>query len=118
MQRRQFLVVVSFAMTINKSQGQSLEQVGLFLSKSVFIHSQLYVALSRVRTTDGLKIYLPSDIGIQSATTLNVVYKEIFRNIQGWNGFKTCVLPHSILNRLYYYWTFIAEVCQFRHLFE
>ncbi|XP_042005782.1 uncharacterized protein LOC121754500 [Salvia splendens] len=33
LQRRQFPVVVSYAMTINKSQGQSLAHVGLFLRK-------------------------------------------------------------------------------------
>nr|XP_009796006.1 PREDICTED: uncharacterized protein LOC104242629 [Nicotiana sylvestris]XP_016459952.1 PREDICTED: uncharacterized protein LOC107783489 [Nicotiana tabacum] len=38
LQRRQFSIVVSFAMTINKSQGQSLSHVGLFLNKPVFTH--------------------------------------------------------------------------------
>lgn len=33
-QRRQFLLVVSFAMTVNKSQGQSLKNVGFFFAKS------------------------------------------------------------------------------------
>ena len=46
MQRRQFPVQLSFAMTINKSQGQSLRKVGLCLTKPVFTHGQLYVALS------------------------------------------------------------------------
>ena len=82
MQRKQFPVVVSFAMTINKSQGQSLKQVGLFLPRPVFTHGQLYVALSRVKTTDGLKIYLPSDSDCQTPTTLNIVYREVFRNIE------------------------------------
>ncbi|CAH9108706.1 unnamed protein product [Cuscuta epithymum] len=44
-QRRQFPIIVSFAMTINKSQGQSLDQVGIYLPKSVFTHGQLYVAI-------------------------------------------------------------------------
>ncbi|XP_016165180.1 uncharacterized protein LOC107607791 [Arachis ipaensis] len=48
-QRRQFSKIVSFAMTINKSQEQTLSHVGLYLSKSVFTHGQLYVALSRVK---------------------------------------------------------------------
>ena len=34
-------------MTINKSQGQSVEYVGINLQTSVFSHGQLYVAFSR-----------------------------------------------------------------------
>ncbi|XP_057451939.1 uncharacterized protein LOC130743728 [Lotus japonicus] len=46
--RKQFPIAVGFAMTINKSQGQTLSQVELFLLRSVFTHDQLYVALYRV----------------------------------------------------------------------
>ena len=81
MQRHQFSVIVSFAMTINKSQGQSLKQVDLYLPKPVFTHGQLYVALSRVKSVDSLKILIPSTDHTPSRTTLNIVYPEIFRNI-------------------------------------
>ncbi|CAH9125196.1 unnamed protein product, partial [Cuscuta epithymum] len=57
-QRRQFPLIVSYAMTINKSQGQSLSNVGLVLRKPVFSHGQLYVALSRVTNPHGLKILI------------------------------------------------------------
>ena len=47
LRRRQFPVRVAFAMTINKSQGQSLERAGLLLPRPVFSHGQLYVAFLR-----------------------------------------------------------------------
>ncbi|CAJ2678422.1 unnamed protein product [Trifolium pratense] len=37
-QRREFPIMISFAMTINKSQGQSLKHVGIYLSSPMFSH--------------------------------------------------------------------------------
>ncbi|KAL3644421.1 hypothetical protein CASFOL_011724 [Castilleja foliolosa] len=80
-QRRQFPVMISYAMTINKSQGQSLANVGLYLKKPVFSHGQLYVAVSRVTNPTGLKILLCPDEDDETNSTVNVVYKEIFQNL-------------------------------------
>ncbi|CAN1332167.1 ATP-dependent DNA helicase PIF1 [Linum perenne] len=75
--RRQYPVAICFAMTINKSQGQTLKQVGLCLQHQVFSHGQLYVALSRVTTRTGLKILSCDVDGNHLNTMQNIVYKEI-----------------------------------------
>ncbi|XP_061346787.1 uncharacterized protein LOC133292402 [Gastrolobium bilobum] len=80
-QRRQFPLVVSFAMTINKSQGQSLSHVGIYLPRPVFSHGQLYVALSRVKSKKGLKILIVDDDGCVTNNTFNIVYKEVFQRL-------------------------------------
>ncbi|XP_035832920.1 uncharacterized protein LOC110876313 [Helianthus annuus] len=82
LQRRQFPIAVCFAMTINKSQGQSLSKVGLFLKQPVFTHGQLYVAVSRVKSMDGLRMLILDVEGNVTNKTTNVVYKEIFSNLQ------------------------------------
>ncbi|XP_010445117.1 PREDICTED: ATP-dependent DNA helicase PIF1-like [Camelina sativa] len=77
MRRRQFPLSVAFAMTINKSQGQSLQKVGLYLPKPVFSHGQLYVALSRVKSKKGLRILILNKEGKIQKQTTNVVFKEV-----------------------------------------
>ncbi|XP_071686861.1 uncharacterized protein [Rutidosis leptorrhynchoides] len=80
-QRRQYPLSVCFAMKINKSQGQSLSRVDLFLPKPVFSHGQLYVALSRVTNREGIKILILDKDNKISNTTKNVVYKEVLQHL-------------------------------------
>ncbi|KAL7108666.1 hypothetical protein ACP275_06G126400 [Erythranthe tilingii] len=80
-QRRQFPLMVSFAMTINKSQGQTLSHIGLYLPRPVFSHDQLYVALSRVKSRSGINILIKFGSGGLSSSTSNVVDKEVFQRI-------------------------------------
>lgn len=56
--RKQFLVKLSFAMTINKAQGQTIPNVGVYLPEPVFSHGQLYVMLSRATTAKNIRILM------------------------------------------------------------
>ena len=47
--RRQFPIVLAFAITINKSQGQSLEKVGIYFERPLFSHGQLFVVYHDVK---------------------------------------------------------------------
>ena len=73
--QRQFPVRPAFAMTINKSQGQSLGTVGIDLCYPVFSHGQFYVAVSRGRNWGRVRILL-GEQETRNQTT-NIVYKEI-----------------------------------------
>ena len=79
--RRQFPIKPAFALTINKSQGQTVGFVGFFLYTPVFSHGQLYVALSRVTARDRIKVLAPYDQQLQAFTTRNVVYREVLSRI-------------------------------------
>ena len=58
LKRFQFPVRLSYSMTINKSQGQTFERVGIYLDKACFAHGQLYVAFSRARGFSDIKIQI------------------------------------------------------------
>ncbi|CAN1164947.1 ATP-dependent DNA helicase PIF1 [Linum perenne] len=81
LKRRQFPIRICYAMTINKSQGQTLDHVGLYLPKPVFSHGQLYVAVSRVRSADGLHVLIQNPQSMPEDTTRNIVYHEVLAEI-------------------------------------
>ncbi|SGY56839.1 BQ5605_C006g04179 [Microbotryum silenes-dioicae] len=79
--RTQFPIRLAMAMTINKSQGQSLGHVGVCLENPVFSHRQLYVALSQASNVHGVKVLLPTTTGTQQNASHNVTDNIVFRRI-------------------------------------
>ena len=59
--RKQFPIRLSFAMTINKAQGQTIAHAGVYLPEPVFSHGQLYVALSRATARSNIKVLAAPD---------------------------------------------------------
>lgn len=81
LKRRQFSIRVSFAMTVNKSQGQTLQKVGIYLPHPVFAHGQLYVAFSRTTKKDCVKIKIDEFNNQGQLITGNPKYKYFTTNI-------------------------------------
>jgi hypothetical protein len=75
LKRHQFPIRLCFAMTVNKSQGQSVKHVGLDLRSPVFTHGQFYVAISRVTSVRNIKAIWDPILHIP--ITKNIVYPEV-----------------------------------------
>jgi hypothetical protein len=96
--RLQYPVHLSFAMTINKAQGQSLSVAGVNLESSCFSHGQLYVACTRV-----LSLYLESRAtpGISASISWISVSTMLNKSMIALQGIeKMCIsfTPSVVLN--------------------
>ena len=79
LKRRQFAVKLCFAMTINKSQGQTIDFPGIYLPEHVFTHGQLYVALSRTSSSNNIRVLLGIENNFNTKTK-NIVFREILED--------------------------------------
>ncbi|HEX3099660.1 MAG TPA: AAA family ATPase [Patescibacteria group bacterium] len=59
----QYPVKLAWAITIHKSQGKTFDNVVIDLGRGAFAHGQLYVALSRCRTLEGIELVREAVMG-------------------------------------------------------
>ncbi|XP_026384263.1 uncharacterized protein LOC113279822 [Papaver somniferum] len=77
--RKQFPVRMCFSFTINKAQGQTIQNTGMYLPEHVFNHGQLYVGISRGVSSNNTKVLIKKGNAVDKVGTFtkNVVYKEV-----------------------------------------
>jgi len=68
--RKQFPIILAFAVTIHKCQGLSLDCAIIDLSSNVFSPGVAYVALSRVRTLEGVHLICFDPCSIKVSITV------------------------------------------------
>ncbi|KAK9740789.1 hypothetical protein RND81_03G060300 [Saponaria officinalis] len=100
--RKQFPIKLSFAMTVNKAQGQTLDKVGIYLPQPIFSHGQLYVALSRAKKSADVTVAInPNDSNTDGFHRTPMTKKQILYlstlccNIHYYNK------PHTLKNSLH-----------------
>jgi hypothetical protein len=76
--RREFPLRLCFAMTINKSQGQTFSgRVGIYLKKDVFAHGHLYIAISRATSPRNIYLCHPPMAGRGQQELENIVAPDV-----------------------------------------
>ena len=83
-QRYQYPVRAAFAMTVNKSQGQTLDKVRLYLPRPLISHGQLYVAFSKVGSWDAIKVLIAKGgtDGLEGVYTHSILFGEVLQQPQ------------------------------------
>jgi ATP-dependent DNA helicase PIF1 len=88
----QLPLLLSWAITIHKSQGITLDKGDVDVGNRVFSDGQTYVALSRIKSLDGL--YLKSfDV---SKITINADAQRYYKSLELIHSSKSSTIPSSI----------------------
>ena len=105
--RVQFPLKLCYAMTVNKSQSQSFLKALFDTTVETFSHGQAYVALSRIRFYNEIKLIISKENiieydGRQIATLLNCVYPSVILKNEDSSSDDSNVFIDETLNNLYF----------------
>ena len=76
----QIPLILAWAMSIHKCQGQTLDAVELDIGSNIFECGQTYVAMSRVKSLDGLYLSAFDETKIRSHPKVKQFY-EMYNNV-------------------------------------
>ena len=82
---KQFPLKLAYAFTIHKAQGQTYDKVILDLNSHIFAPGQLYVALSRAKSLQGL--YLTKPVKYSDIISDNLIF-DFLDKVRSFNGIK------------------------------
>lgn len=77
---KQIPLILAWAVTIHKSQGATLEKAQMNLGSSVFTYGQTYVALSRVKSLNGLYLTSFDPQKIKADPKVKGFYKQFYED--------------------------------------
>lgn len=75
--RKQFPISLAYGITIHKSQGLTLDTFVVDIGSSIFSSGQVYVALSRVKCLDGLRIINLNPYSIKAQNSAILEYNRL-----------------------------------------
>ena len=76
---KQFPLILAWAVTIHKSQGSTLKSAEIDIGSSVFAEGQTYVALSRVKSLEGLYLKTFNPQRIKTNKKVIEFYKQFYQ---------------------------------------
>jgi hypothetical protein len=80
--RTQYPLRLSYAITVNKAQGQEYEKVLYDIRENAFSHGHTYVAFSRSKRFDTIRLYCKEENILGGRPVLsNIVYNDLIRSI-------------------------------------
>ena len=93
--RSQIPLKVAYALTIHKSQGATLDSALIDIGSSTFEFGQAYVALSRVRSLEGLYVWALNPKRIMCHPSVVAFYKRLEKIDESVEGIKTPEKPET-----------------------